>query len=102
MTPTDWSYNIETQDWDFDGDFVVTKDASMQNGGLILLFRAFISDNPILGIGIYELRGDNVSQVNYEMNRWKQQVISDGGRASVTVVLVNGNQQFKWLVNYDN
>lgn len=102
MTPTDWSYNIETQDWDFDGDFVKTPDASIQNGGLILLFRAFISANPILGIGIYELRGDNVSQVNYEMNRWKSQVISDGGRASVGVVLVNGNQQFQWLVNYDN
>lgn len=102
MTPTDWSYNIETQDWNFDGDFVTTPDASEQNGGLILLFRAFISVNPILGIGVYELRGDNVSQVNYEMNRWKQQVISDGGRASVSVVLVNGNQQFQWLVNYDN
>lgn len=99
---TDWSYNVELQDWDFaDGDFVVTPDASVQNGGLILLFRAFISANPILGIGIYQLRGDNVTQVNYEMNRWKQQVIDDGGRAAVTTTLVNGNQQFSWQVNYD-
>lgn len=99
---TDLSYDIQVQDWPIvDGDFVITADASVQNGGIILLTRAFSSLNTILGIGINQVRGSNTAQVNYEFNRWKQQVYSDNGRASVTTVYEDGVPTFEWEVNYD-
>lgn len=99
----DLSYNIELQDWDFaNGDFVVTDNPSVQNGGIILLTRAFNINNLILGIGINQIRGGSVAQANFEMNRWKQQINSDGGSAGVTTTKdQSGNAIFSWEVNYE-
>jgi len=98
----DFSYNIETQDWDMDnGEFVITDEVSEQNGGIILIARAFNSRNPILGIGINQVRGGSVIQANYEMNRWVQQVRGDGGKASVSTTLdAQLNTVFSWKVDY--
>lgn len=84
------------------GGFITTSNPSVQNGGLILQARAFNSLNPILGIGINQVRGGSVLQANYEFNRWKQQVVADGGRASVsTVTNGSGNASgFEWGTNY--
>lgn len=103
----DLRYNIETQDWDMlvreDGgvDFQITEEPSEQNGGIILLFRAFNSSNPLLGINVNQVRGGSVLQANYEMNRWKAQIFADGGRASFKTILVNGDTNFIWEVNYE-
>lgn len=99
---TDLSYNIETQDWDFvDGDFVVTDNVNVQNGGIILYFRAFNSSDPILGIGINQVRGSSILQTNYEFNRWKNQVNQDGGEAQVKYITQpDFSTQFQWQVNY--
>jgi len=98
----DFVYNIETQDWDIqDGEFVFADEVSDQNGGIILLARAFNSSNPILGIGINQVRGGSVLQANFEMNRWVQQVRDDGGKAAVsTKTDAQLNTIFTWTVDY--
>lgn len=99
----DLVYDIELQDWAFqDGDFVMTDNPSVQNGGIILLARAFNVDNLILGIGINQIRGGSVSQATFEMNRWKQQIYADSGRATVTSIPDGtGNVEFNWDLNYE-
>lgn len=64
------------------GDFVKTTSPSAQNGSLILTSRCAYVASPLLGIGILDLLNSNGSKVIYEMNRWKQQVKDDGGRAT--------------------
>lgn len=99
----DLYYDIEAQDLVVkNGDFVITDNPSVQNGGIILLARGPNSTNPILGINVRQIQGGSVLQANYEMNRWKQQVVSDGGRASVTTQQDNeGNTTFQWQVSYE-
>lgn len=98
----DIKYDIEAQDVVMkDGDFATTTNPSVQNGGILLLFRAFNVNNLILGIGVNQIRGGSVLQANYEMNRWKQQVYTDGGRANViTKTDQSGNTNFGWEANY--
>lgn len=99
----DLYYDIEAQDLVVqNGDFVLTDNPSTQNGGIILLARGINSKNPILGINVEQIRSGSVLQANYEMNRWKQQVIADGGRASVTSKTdMAGNTMFNWQVSYE-
>lgn len=84
------------------GDFTTTDNPSVQNGGLLLLVRGNNWKNLGLGIGINQVRGGSVAQANYEMNRWKQQVYTDGGRATVSSIQDGaGNVQFNWQCNYE-
>lgn len=95
-------YDIEEQDLVItNGGLTLTDNPSVQNGGIVLLFRSFNVDNLILGIGINQIRGGSVLQANYEMNRWRAQVVKDGGRASVTTRMDGGNTFFNWGVNYE-
>lgn len=98
----DFVYDIDAQDLVVQtGGLITTDNPSVQNGGLILLARAFNSLNPILGINVNQVRGGSVLQANYEFNRWKSQVISDGGKAAVSAITDNaGNTGFDWEVNY--
>lgn len=99
----DLYYDIEAQDLVVkNGDFVLTDNPSVQNGGIILLARGPNSLNPILGINVRQIQGGSLLQANYEMNRWKKQVFSDGGRASVTSLSdLAGNTKFNWQVSYE-
>ena len=83
------------------GSFTYTTNPSVQNGGLLMLARATNVKNLIMGIGINQLRGGAVAQANYELNRWKQQVVQDGGQAEVSYVIgEDGQPNFTWDVNY--
>lgn len=95
-------YNIEKRNIVLSGgSFTYTTNPSVQNGGLLLLARATNIRNLIMGIGINQLRGGSVAQANYELNRWKQQVTQDGGRASVNSIIgEDGQPDFEWDVNY--
>lgn len=99
---TDLAFDIDAQDMVMtNGDFTSTDSPSVQNGGIILLARAFNVNNLILGINVNQIRAAKVTQANYEMNRWKQQVISDGGQATVTSISDGeGDTDFDWQVKY--
>lgn len=99
----DLQYDIKARDLVVsNGDFVTTDNPSVQNGYLILAFRGINSKNPILGINVNQVSRGSVLQANYEFNRWRQQVVQDGGRASITSTTdVEGNVTFKWTVSYE-
>lgn len=84
------------------GDFTITTNPSVQNGGLLLMARATNIFNLIMGIGINQVRGGTVAQATYEMNRWVQQVKQDGGQANYTATPTGPMScSFNWKVNYE-
>ena len=60
------------------GDFSVTSNPSVQNGGIILLSRCGYVANPMLGVGLEDVINAPTSKTAYELNRWQNQCINDG------------------------
>ena len=61
------------------GDFVLSQDSSVQNGQILLWSKSSFCLNSTLGVGIGGLIGSDVSELNYEMNRWATTSKSDVG-----------------------
>lgn len=60
------------------GDFSVTANPSVQNGGIILLSRCGIINSPMLGVGLEDVINAPTSKTAYELNRWQNQCVQDG------------------------
>jgi len=60
------------------GDFSVTANPSVQNGGIILLSRCAYINNPMLGIGLEDVINAPTSKTAYELNRWQNECVQDG------------------------
>jgi len=75
-----------------DGDFFIADNPSVQNGGIILETKNAFVSNPTLGVGILGVMGAPVSQVSFEMNRWKSQCLNDGAKkASYKIIATNND-----------
>jgi hypothetical protein len=95
-------YDIENRDLVIEnGTFVFEEHPSVQNGGILLYGRVFSLKNALFGVGMEQIVGSPSSLVAYELNRWKSQVIKDGGRALWSVINNNGIAQLKTEVNYE-
>ena len=72
------------------GDFSVTENPSVQNGGILLRSKVAVLNSPMAGIGLPEqVMGSHPSVVTAELNRWKGMCSRDGAtiakyNASVT------------------
>ena len=76
---TDLLYNLDTMDISIkNGDFEINNDVSQQNAGLILQTEHDYLLNPLLGIGIENVINSNFNVLEFELNRWKTQVLNDG------------------------
>ena len=76
------------------GDFVLSQDSSVQNGQILLWSKSAFCLNPTLGVGIGGLIGSDVSELNYEMNRWAIQAKGDGAiSASFQINTEVGNDE---------
>lgn len=83
----DFEFNIETRELVItDGDFTYKENPSSQNGGIILNSRCAINRNPVLGIGMEQIINGAEAITAFELNRWANQVKSDGGKASYDIV----------------
>ena len=73
-------FDITQRDIDLDstGDFVLTQDPSVQNGGIIQFSRCAFITNPMLGIGMESVVNTNSLKTSVEMNRWQNQAVNDG------------------------
>jgi hypothetical protein len=88
---TDISFNISTGEVDIEGsDFKLATDVSVQNGGIFEYYMGFSTLQPGSGVGLAGLINKNIGNVTYLMNRWKQQVLTDGANvATYDASLVN-------------
>jgi hypothetical protein len=83
------------------GDFAVTTNPSVQNGGNLLNSRVAVLTNPMFGTGVNQMIGGNPVVATYEMNRWKTMCMQDGATvAKWTGSVVNGQLQAVWSVSY--
>lgn len=68
------------------GDLATSSDSSVlstQNGTILLEGHAMNILQPAYGIGFNaQIQGGSESQAAFQLNRWTQQVQSDGGRAN--------------------
>lgn len=99
----DIAYDIVTGDMVLadDGDVATTNNPSVQYGYTLLNARAFNMSIPGAGVGFAsEIYGADQTEMATELNRWVQQVESDGGDASWSTTL--GTEPFSWDVNYLN
>jgi hypothetical protein len=98
----DLQFNAETRDLVIkNGDFVLETDPSVQNGAIIRDAHCFSIRYPIYGIGLQRLINANISTINYEMNRWIQQVKTDGAKkASFTASITNGVATVENSISY--
>jgi hypothetical protein len=79
----DISFNIATGEVDLEGgDFKLASDVSVQNGGIFQYYQGFSTLQPGSGIGLAGLINKNIGNVTYLMNRWKQQVLTDGANVA--------------------
>jgi hypothetical protein len=87
---TDLSFNINNRELVIqNGDFVITKDSSMQNGLIIRDAKCVNVYTPILGIGFNPINSQ-AGSINFELNRWKQQCINDGAKSAEFNAKING------------
>ena len=85
---SDLLFDIETRELVITGgDLTETDNPSTQNGGIILNSRCAIFQYPALGIGLEQIISSQGSVTAYELNRWANQVKSDGGKGSYEVML---------------
>ncbi len=70
-------------------DLVYTVDSSMQHAGIILDSKTDFLDNPNLGIGFTSVIGSDLSNANYELNRWRDQVKTDGAKIALFTPSLN-------------
>lgn len=62
-----------------DNDFDTTVNPSVQNGGILLNSRGAFISNPMAGVGLENTINAIATILAREMNRWKAQVLNDGG-----------------------
>lgn len=86
----DIEFDVSTREMTIvDGDLTYTEDSSMQHAGIILDSKSDFLDSPMLGIGFTSVVGDDMSNVNYELNRWKEQTKSDGAKIASFQLSIN-------------
>lgn len=81
-------------------DFETTVNPSVQNGGILLYSRCSNLSAPMVGIGILEIINGPLSRMVFEMNRWQQQLVNDGGRGKWSSKPIAGAQEIDTQVNY--
>jgi hypothetical protein len=87
----DLKFDITTREiiWK-DGDFVLEANPSEQNGGILQYSRVAILRNPILGVGMEEVINSGLSKTTYEMNRWRNQALTDGAKTATWTATPSG------------
>jgi hypothetical protein len=86
------------------GDFTFIADPSVQNGAVIRDAHCFSLRFPIFGIGLQRIINSPIDKINFEMNRWVQQVKQDGAsKATFTIEAIDINKLVKIhnIVSYD-
>ena len=79
----DLFFNINTRDISTTEPF--TTNPSVQNAGILKEARCFSPLQPVWGIGLGNIINGPVQNVNFEMNRWKDQIQKDGGKGRFTI-----------------
>lgn len=78
----DLSFNINTRELEVvNGQISITKDSSVQNGGIIKDTRCINVLSPILGVGFNPINSQMNENIS-ELNRWKAQCKSDGAKVA--------------------
>jgi hypothetical protein len=89
---TDFAYDIINEDLVIEnGDFVITQDASVQNGFILLQNRGFNIANPIMGVGLAQTINAPLAQLQAIGQTWKTQTKSDGASTANFNVSLNNN-----------
>jgi hypothetical protein len=84
-----------------DGDFTFTDNPSIQNAEIMKDAHCFSILKPIFGIGLQRVMNAPVRVVNFEMNRWQQQVLQDGAtKANFTITIVNNEPKIDITISY--
>lgn len=81
-------------------DFETTVNPSIQNGGIILYSRGAHLQTPMVGISILEVINSDRLKRTYELNRWQQQVVEDGGKARWSIPATANPDGIFTEVNY--
>jgi len=81
------------------GDFSLTDNCSVQNGGILLYSRAAILTNPMIGIGMEQMINSNQTNASFEMNRWQAQARKDGATLATWSGKTNDNGEFITNIN---
>jgi hypothetical protein len=72
-------FDIETREVIMqNGDFEITDNPSVQNGGNLLNSRCANIVKPMFGIGFDEVMNGDANRATFELNRWRQQAFADG------------------------
>ena len=101
MDTTDLAFNLNTRD--IDTENAITTNASVQNAGIIKEARCFSPLQPVWGIGLGNIINSPVGKVNFEMNRWKDQMVKDGAFvARFTINQDNGNGNTKITIGIES
>lgn len=102
--PSDILFNSVTREIVFasNGDFETTDNPSVQNGAIILEARVFNIQKPQYGIGFNsQIIGGPRSQAALQLNRWVQQIQSEGAKAKWNALQANNADfSFEADVNY--
>jgi hypothetical protein len=80
-------------------NLAVTKDSSIQNGLIIRDAKCINVYFPTLGIGFNPINAQSTS-INYELNRWKKQCISDGASVANFTASLSGIPNVVADINY--
>jgi len=103
-------WDVEQRDISFGpdglaGDFLLTTNPSTQNGGILLEARCMNILQCQFGIGFNsQVLGGNTAGAAFQMNRWVQQIFSDGATGSWQPLPPVENVQFNFAAecNYLN
>ena len=97
---TDLEFDITTRELVVEnGDFKHTSKPSVQYGGIIRDSRCAFLRTPTIGVGIQEIINSPISEVNYEMNRWKQMCIADGAKVADFTLSNNNTSESAIQIN---
>jgi len=83
----DLQFDPETRDAVItNGDFTFIANPSVQNGAIIRDAHCFSLRFPIFGIGLQRIINSPIDRINFEMNRWVQQVKQDGATKAIFII----------------
>lgn len=98
----DFEFNIITREIVVkNGDFFETNNPSVQYGGIIEYARAFNVYFPTLGVGIQDIVNSATNDLAFLMNRWKQQVTSDGAKKAKWSYVTGAGNSIELLTQID-